>query len=233
VAVVAAYGQILPPAMLEAPTHGCVNVHASLLPRFRGAAPIQHAILAGDAVTGVTIMQMDEGLDTGPMLLRRELSILPEDTAGSLHDRLADLGAAALLDALDKLRRGELVAEAQDSSAASHAGMLRKSDGHLDWSESAKQIQRRVAAMHPWPGAQTSFEGQGLKVHPPVSSDELAHDVAPGTVIEVADAGIRVACGEGSLSLFELQLGGRRRMPVAQFLHGCPIAVGTVLGEVD
>ena len=184
-------------------------------------------------MTGVTIMQMDEGLDTGGMLWTRELPILPEDTAGTLHDRLAELGAEALTEALGRLRRGELSPVKQDDSQASYASMLRKSDGVLDWQDSAEQIQRRIAAMHPWPGAQTSLDGLRLKIHPPIAWEGGAHDAVPGTVIEGADAGIRVACGEGSVSLFELQLEGRRRMPVAQFLRGFPLEAGVRLGEVS
>ena len=232
-AIVAAYGQILPPAMLEAPLHGCINVHASLLPRFRGAAPIQHAILCGDRVTGITIMQMDEGLDTGPMLLRRELEIQSSDTGGTLHDRLAELGSTTLLDALESLRAGALVAEPQDPAQATHAGMLRKSDGRLDWSDSSVDLGRRVLAMHPWPGAQTSLNGLRLKVHPPVSADDSGHSERPGVVLEIGVEGIRVACGSGTLMLGELQLEGRRRMPVSEFLRGSSLTVGTQLGELE
>lgn len=229
-AVVAAYGRILPSRVLHAPRLGCINVHASLLPDYRGAAPIQHAILDGKSETGVTIMQMDEGLDTGAILLQRRTPIATWDTSQSLHDTLADLGAAALLDALDLLARSELVAVKQDESKATIAPLIRKEDGVVVWNEPAVRIHRLVRAMYPWPGASTRHRGAVIKIFPFAQFE--SHDtraIAPGTVLEVSGTGLRVACCQGSVVLTELQLEGRKRLPVREFISGYKIAVGDIL----
>ena len=185
--VVVAYGLLLPQAILDIPTYGCWNVHASLLPRWRGAAPIQRAILAGDRETGVTIMQMDEGLDTGPILLQRSLPIEATSTAATLHDRLAALGAEALLEALEGLERGDLVPRPQPAEGVTYAAKLEKSEALIDWSRTADEIERQVRAFDPWPVAETRFEGEQLRIHAAhaVRGEEVAPDVAPGTIVAV------------------------------------------------
>jgi methionyl-tRNA formyltransferase len=225
--VVVAYGKILPRAVLEAFPRGCVNVHASLLPRYRGAAPIQWAIIDGERETGVSIMQLDEGMDTGPVLLERRLPIAPDDTAGTLHEKLAPLGAEALLEALDGLERGTLAARPQDHAAATHARMLTKEDGEVDWTESARRVADRIRGVDPWPGAYTSLEGERLKLHGPrVAADRGA----PGEVLGVDERGLQVACGDRSVIITEVQAPGRKRMTAAAFASGRPIPPGTRLG---
>lgn len=219
VMVVAAYGLLLPPAVLHLPPHGCLNIHASLLPRWRGAAPIQRAILAGDTETGVTIMQMDEGLDTGDMLLKKTCPIGPGDTAASLHDRLAVLGAEAIVEALAKL--DELVPEPQDESQATYARKLTKEEAIIDWQQSARLIDRQVRAFNPWPVAQTAFDGQILRIWAARPLPEPA-GAAPGTVLAVGKAGVDVACGEGVLRLTRLQPAGGKPMDVQAFVNGRP-----------
>jgi len=224
--VVAAYGRILPVDVLRLPPHGCINVHASLLPRHRGAAPIQWAILRGETVTGVTIMQMDEGMDTGAMLLQRSLAIGEQETYGELQERLAHLGAAALSDALDALARGELIATPQDDAAATMAPKIEKELGRVDWSRPAVEIQRQVRAFNPWPSAFTSANGQLLKLHRAA--------VVPGGGAAGAIAAVHpdllVACGEGRLRLDEVQPGGKPRMAGAAFARGARLAPGDRLG---
>jgi methionyl-tRNA formyltransferase len=236
-AVVAAYGLILPPAMLAAPRLGCLNIHASLLPRWRGAAPIQAAVLAGDAETGITIMQMDEGLDTGPMLLREAVPIGPQTTAASLHNALAEIGGRLILCAL---------AEApppmpQPEAGTSYAPKLTREDGRLDWSLDAAVLDRQVRAFDPWPGTFTLLDGAVLKVLAvrPVAwafdgamgaEDPGVPGVppAPGTVL---DAALTVACGSAALRLMRVQLQGRGAMDAEAFLRGHRVAIGTVLGS--
>lgn len=224
VAVVTAYGKILPPDVLAAPVHGCVNVHASLLPRFRGAAPIQWAIASGDARTGVCLMQMDAGMDTGPVLARAELDILPTDTSASLHDKLAALGADLLRSHLPAYLKGELKPWPQPAEGVVMAPMVKKEDGRLDFHKSAVELERRLRAFYPWPGAYTSLEGALLKVH-------AAHvgqgQGAPGTLLAVGKEGLEVACGQGSLVLTSLQPEGKRVMSAGDFLAARKLVPGT------
>ena len=230
-AVVVAYGLLLPAPILAAPRLGCLNVHASLLPRWRGAAPIQRAILAGDAETGITIMQMDEGLDTGPMLLQDRLPIGGATTAADLHDALAGLGAALILRALAGLARGDLRARPQPEDGVTYAAKLERAEGRLDWRLPAAELARRVRAFAPWPGAFTELPGgkqpDRLKV---LAAEALAVEgpapAAPGTLL--AD-GLTVACGEGALRLLEVQRAGKAAMSAAAFLRGRPLPPGTRL----
>ena len=222
--VVAAYGQILPRAVLEIPRLGCLNIHASLLPRHRGASCIQAAILAGDPESGITVMRMDEGLDTGDILLARNLPIFPDETAGDLHDRLAGLAPGALLESLEQIESGSAVRTPQDSALATYAPKLEKQDGRLDWREPARLLARKVRAMNPWPGAFAKFAGGVLKIH---SAQESGECGIPGTVVAAGPDGIVVAAGEGSLVLREVQLEGRKRLPAADFLRGFPLSAGT------
>jgi methionyl-tRNA formyltransferase len=227
VLVVAAYGLILPQAVLDIPRLGCVNIHASLLPRWRGAAPIQRAILAGDAETGVTIMQMDAGLDTGPRLLEARLPISEEDTAGSLHDKLAVLGAELIVAALRKLGQGELTATPQPAEGASYAAKIEKREAELDWRNSAVELARAVRAFNPFPGAVTQLQGQAVKLWSARPADGRGE---PGTVLAADAAGIVVACGEGALRVAELQKAGGRRLAAADFLRGTRLAPGARFG---
>jgi methionyl-tRNA formyltransferase len=225
--VVAAYGKIFPPALLALPHHGCINVHASLLPKYRGAAPIQWAILRGETITGITIMQMNEGMDTGDVLLQRQTTIDDRETYGELQLRLAELGAAALLEALERLKRGELRPQPQDDRAATMAPMIDKEDGRLDWRRPAVELARVVRAFNPWPSAFTTIDGVLLKIHRARALD--ARTDSPGTVLR-ADETILVGCGEGALQLDELQMAGRKRLPAADFLRGVRLQPGTRLG---
>jgi methionyl-tRNA formyltransferase len=225
IAVVVAYGLILPKAVLAAPRLGCLNIHASLLPRWRGAAPIQRAILAGDGETGITIMQMDEGLDTGPMLLREAVPIGPGTTAQQLHDTLAGLGARLILEALDGVAQGRLAAKPQPPAGATYAKKLRREEGALDWRRPAAQLERAVRAFDPWPGAWFEQGGERLKV----LAAELAlprAGAAPGTVL---DDRLAIQCGEGALRPLSVQRPGRAAQDVDAFLRGHVIAAGTVL----
>jgi methionyl-tRNA formyltransferase len=221
--VVAAYGRIVPKAVLDIPRHGGVNVHASLLPRWRGAAPIQRALLAGDRETGVSIMQMDAGLDTGPVLLRESIPILDEDTAGSLHDRLAHLGGRLVVQALDALEAGRLKSVPQDSEFATYAPKLEARELSVDWRESALATCRRVRALNPSPGASASLRDVKLKIWRCTTAPGQG---APGEVLEADASGLRVACGEGVLSISELQRSGGTRLPCADFLRGFHISTG-------
>lgn len=218
-AVVAAYGLILPESMLAAPRRGCLNIHASLLPRWRGAAPIQAAILAGDTETGVTIMQMDAGLDTGPMLLRGVVPITADTTADDLHDRLAALGATLIVRALDE----DPPAVAQPADGASYAPKLTRADGRLDWRLDAATLERRVRALNPWPGTFTLLDGETLKV---LAATPAVGEGEPGTTLDDA---LLVATGGGGLRLERIQAPGRAAMPAAAFLRGRPVPAGTRL----
>ena len=221
-AVVAAYGLILPPAMLDAPRRGCLNIHASLLPRWRGAAPIQAAILHGDAASGVTIMRMDPGLDTGPMLLAESVPIPSRATAAALHDVLSDLGARLILRAL----REAPAPIPQPAEGATYAARLTRADGRIDWTAPAEVLDRRVRAFDPWPGAWTMLGGEVLKILA-VEADPAPLAQVPGTAL---DAGLRIACGTGSLRLARVQLAGRAAFDVHAFLRGHPVPAGTSLG---
>lgn len=221
VAVVAAYGLILPPAMLAAPRRGCINIHASLLPRWRGAAPIQAAVLAGDAETGITIMQMDAGLDTGPMLLRGTVPIGPTTTSAELHDALAELGAQLVLRTLQE----NPPPEAQPAEGATYAPKLMREAGRIDWAQDAVRIERQVRAFDPWPGTFTTLRGAMLKVLRAEPADGAG---TPGTVL---DRNLAVACGAGALRLTQVQLAGRPAMAADAFLRGQPVAPGSVLGD--
>jgi len=226
--VVVAYGLILPQAVLDAPRFGCWNIHASLLPRWRGAAPIQRAIVAGDTVTGITIMQMEAGLDTGPMLLVRETPIGPRELGGELHDRLSRLGADAIVTAIDEWQAGRIKPVTQPAEGATYAAKLSKAEARIDWTQPAVAIDRRVRAFNPWPVAETTWDGKQLRVWQ-CEPEPLPFGAAPGTVLESAGARIVVATGEGSLRLLQLQVAGRRAMSAAEFLNANSLA-GARLG---
>ncbi|MGC4396734.1 methionyl-tRNA formyltransferase [Hydrogenophaga sp. T2] len=225
--VVAAYGLILPRWVLDAPRLGCLNIHASLLPRWRGAAPIHRAIEAGDAQTGVTIMQMDEGLDTGDMLLHEALPIHPDDTTARLHDRLAPLGGRLIVEALELAACGGLRAEPQPEEGVTYAHKIDKAEAAIDWSLPAATIERRLRAFDPFPGASTTLGGETIKLWAAQPADGAG---PPGTVLDAGEAGIVVACGERALRLTSLQRAGGKRLPAADFLRGFPIARGQRLG---
>ena len=228
VMVVAAYGLILPPSVLAIPPLGCLNIHASLLPRWRGAAPIHRAIEAGDEETGITIMQMDEGLDTGPMLLRQALKIEPDDTTGSLHDRLASLGASLIVDALRRLEEGTLTARPQPEEGVTYAAKIRKEEAALDFRQPSIVLQNRVRAFNPFPGATARFNGVPVKIWQATGNPGGATGQAAGTVLH-ADAahGIVVACGDGTLRIAELQKPGGKRLDAEAFLKGFAMEGGS------
>lgn len=224
VMVVAAYGLILPQAVLQLPRYGCLNIHASLLPRWRGAAPIQRAMLAGDTETGITIMQMDAGLDTGDMLLKKSCLIGAGDTAQTLHDKLAPLGAEAIVAALRLLEQGQLVPVQQDGALATYAAKLTKEEARVNWAEDAAQIARAVRAYNPFPVAHTLFAETPLKILQATALDEPGG--SPGTVLKVEKNGIVVACGKGALRLEVLQRPNAKAMPVAQLVQGFAVKTG-------
>jgi methionyl-tRNA formyltransferase len=224
VMVVAAYGLILPLAVLQMPRFGCLNIHASLLPRWRGAAPIQRAILAGDVETGITIMQMDEGLDTGAMLVKKTCPITVLDSAQTLHDKLAILGAQAIIDALSKLDQGGLTGVVQDATQATYAAKLSKTEAQLDWAQSATQLQRAIRAYNPVPVANSSLHGTPVKIWQASESEEGQGE--PGMVLAVNKQGIVVACGAGALCLEVLQRPNGKSLPAAQFVQGFTVKVG-------
>ncbi|HEY0683518.1 MAG TPA: methionyl-tRNA formyltransferase [Steroidobacter sp.] len=227
--IVVAYGLLLPKNVLDTPRLGCVNIHASLLPRWRGAAPIQRAIQAGDKESGVTIMQMDVGLDTGPMLLERVTPLDPRDTGGTLHDRLARLGAEAVLAAIEAIAAGKATPREQPKEGATYAAKIRKEEALIDWSKPAVEIDRLVRAFNPWPIAETRWNGQQLRVWESLPIDKQT-SAAPGTVVAASDAGIEVATGEGTLQLTRVQAAGRKAMPAADFLRAHR-PEGAVLGS--
>jgi len=226
---VAAFGQILRQDVLHLPAHGCLNVHASLLPRWRGAAPVPAAILTGDEVTGVTIMRMDAGLDTGPILAQREEPIRADDTRATLEERLARLGALLLVETLPAYLAGDLLPRPQPEEGVTYAGQLRKEDGLLDWSRPAVALDRQVRAFTPWPGAFTTWRGRRLKLNRAVPLPGWRGDAPPGTVVALAD-GVAVATGKGALRLEEVQLAGKRPMDVTAFLRGQRDFVDSRLG---
>jgi len=223
--IVVAYGQILPKAVLDIPRYHCINVHASLLPKYRGAAPINKAIIDGETETGVTTMLMDVGLDTGDMLVKRSLDIGKNETAERLHDRLALLGREALAETLQQLCAGTLVAEKQNDELSCYAPMLKKEDGLIDWQKPAEDIHNQVRGLDPWPGAYTFLDSEVLKI----ATTTVAVDVSgePGTILSADKTGVCVACGEGALIIGELQLPGKKRLSAMNFLSGRPLFAGT------
>lgn len=233
--VVVAFGQILPAALLAIPRQGAINVHASLLPYYRGAAPIASAILRGESETGVTTMKMDEGMDTGPILLQRKTEILPDDTAGTLADRLSRIGAELLIETLDRLSEGSLKAIPQDSTRASNAPLLKKEDGRIDWSKSAVEIERQIRAMDPWPGAHTFYQGRLWRLWAAQAIEEAPEGRKEGEkaggIVRADRSGLEVSTGKGYIRISFLQPENRRRMSAAEFLAGHPVEVGTVLSS--
>ena len=240
VLVVAAYGLILPQWVLDLPRLGCMNIHASLLPRWRGAAPIHRAIEAGDAETGVTIMQMDAGLDTGDMLVTERLAIAPTDTTATLHERLAALGGRLMVEALELAACGGLTRTRQPEEGVTYAHKIEKAESTVNWADSATTIARRIRAFDPFPGASTTWRGDPLKMWGATAQpDEIADkdsnesnsNKRQGTVLLISETGISVQTGQGTLTLTHLQRAGGKRLPAADFLRGCPVAVGDVLGD--
>jgi methionyl-tRNA formyltransferase len=226
VAVVVAYGRILPKSVLDAPRLGCVNVHASLLPRWRGAAPIQWSIVHGDPTTGVTLMQMDEGMDTGPILAADATPIQREDDAASLGERLSNMGAELLRRELPRYVAGELTPKPQDDTLATMAPLLQKSDGLIDWDQSAAAVHNQIRGMNPWPGAYTVLGERRIKVHRAVPSTLDPEGASPGEITALDSEGILVACAHGTLEIQELQESGRRRVDARAFISGRGVAVG-------
>ena len=225
VLVVAAYGLILPPWLLDLPRLGCLNIHASLLPRWRGAAPIHRAIEAGDAATGITIMQMDAGLDTGDMLLREALPIAGDDSTASLHDKLVPLGGRLIVEALELAACGGLVRRAQPAEGVSYAHKIDKAEAAIDWRDAAAVIERRLRAFDPFPGATATLRGETIKCW---RGRVVSGAGAPGVVLAVGDDGVTVACGSGALRLTELQRSGGKRLAASAFLLGRPLVAGMV-----
>jgi len=230
VAIVVAYGKILPKDVLEAPPLGCINVHGSLLPKYRGAAPVQWAVIDGEAETGVSIMQLDEGMDTGPVWAERRVAIGPEETSGELLARLAPIGAAALIEALPVIASGTGRPVAQDHARATHAPMLTKADGALDFTRPAGEVAARILGVDPWPGAQAVVRGQVSKLF---RARAVEGDGAPGTVLAIDGDGARIACGTGAVVVRDVQLPGRKRLAAAQVAAGRGIAVGDVLSKPE
>ena len=224
VIVVIAYGKILPKTVLDIPKYGCVNIHGSLLPKLRGAAPIQRAVIDGEEETGVTSMLMDVGLDTGDMLIKESVKILPDETAGELFDRLSKLGTKVLFETLEKIENGTVTREKQDDSLSTYAAMLSKEESVIDWNLSAKSVHNKVRGMNPWPVAVTFFKGKKLKIF---KTKVCEKNGTPGKVISVSPP--IVACGEGSVELLEVQLEGKKLMSAADFFRGQRIAAGDVI----
>ena len=228
--VVVAFGQILPRALLDIPSYGCVNVHASLLPFYRGAAPINWVLINGETETGVTIMLLDEGMDTGDMLLQEKLPIMPTDTVATLHDKLAQSGALLLGKALDELKSTGWTRIPQDHAKATCAPLLKKEDGLIPWHKSAREIYDQIRGMNPWPGCFTYFNGKLFKVFNAEFGDQKAKGL-PGSITEISENGIVVATGTGTLLLKEIQIEGKKRLPVEEFLKGKAIKAGDVLSS--
>lgn len=228
VIVVVAFGQILPKALLDIPPHGCINVHASLLPRYRGAAPLNWCIINGETETGATTMLMDPGLDTGPMLLQQRTPIDENEDIVALHDRMAALGADLLAETLDRLKAGGLVPQPQNDDDTCYAAMLKKEDGLINWHKDARAIHDQVRGMCVWPGAYTFLNDQVLKIFSTRVASGNGH---PGTVLKASKGQLEVACQSGSLLIREVQLAGKKRLDAGSFLAGFPIAEGTVLGS--
>jgi methionyl-tRNA formyltransferase len=228
--LVTAFGQILPKELLHIPRYGCINVHALLLPRYRGAAPINWCIINGETETGITTMQMDEGLDTGEMLLKKVIPIAQDDDAQTLHDQLSVVGAEALAETLDLLITGRLNAEKQDGLLSSYAPMLKKEDGRIDWNREAPDIRNLVRGLTPWPGAFTFLGEKTVKIY---RSRVAGGAGTPGCVLQADRSGLVIACGEGGLLVEELQLEGKKRLSARDFLAGYNILPGTILGNRD
>jgi methionyl-tRNA formyltransferase len=226
--VVAAFGQILPPAILSLPSHGCINIHGSLLPRHRGAAPVPAAILAGDQETGITIMLMDAGMDTGPLLSQSSISIAPDDTTASLTEKLGDLGARLLLDTLPHWMAGKVTPQEQDDSRATYTKLLLREDGRIRWTDTAEDIGRQCRAFYPWPAAFTLWGAQQIQVLRARPAATRFSGEAPGTVVQL-HAQVGVVTGDGLLMLEEVQLAGKRAMPIEDFVRGQRSFVGAVL----
>ena len=227
--IVVAFGQILPKAILDIPKYGCVNVHASLLPKYRGAAPIQWAVINGDAVSGVTTMQMDVGLDTGDMLLKAEVPLAEDETGGSLFDKLSTLGGELLIETMEKIEAGDIHPEKQDDSqAGEYARTLDKALGNVDFSMSAAAIERLIRGLNPWPSAYTFYNGKTMKLWK--AEVVSGTDAKPGEIISVDKQSFTVQTGEGGLRILELQLEGKKRMDAGSFLRGCALNVGEMLG---
>ena len=234
--LVAAYGKLLPKALLDMPKFGCINVHASLLPKYRGASPIQWAVLNGDEKSGVTIMHMAETMDTGDIIMTKEVMLTAEETAGSLHDKLADIGGPLLIEAMDALETGRAPRIRQNEEEATHVRMLDKTMGNLDFSQPAVQLERWIRGLNPWPTAYTKLDGKMLKLWKAevVSTEELAKEVKnqkPGTILAVAKDSFDVLTGDGVLRVKELQLEGKRKMTAEEFLRGFSLEAGTILGR--
>jgi len=227
VIVVVAFGQILPKALLEIPRHGCINVHASLLPRYRGAAPLNWCIINGESETGVTTMLMDIGLDTGPMLLHRSTPIEDNENIVTLHDRMSVMGAELLGETLDGLKSGSIPPREQENDRSCYAPILKKDDGLIEWARDARAIHNQVRGICVWPGAYTFLDGQMLKIYRSRVGNSSGQ---PGTVLQASRGNLEVACLTGSLIIEELQTAGKKRMDAASFLAGCPVAIGSCFG---
>ena len=226
--VVAAFGQILPKSILEMPKHGCINVHASLLPKYRGAAPIQWAVINGDSVTGVTIQQMDIGVDTGDIIVTKELAISDDETGGGLFDKLAVVGAEACLEAMEQIANGTATRTPQNHDEATHVSMISKEFGVIDWNKSAVEIERLIRGLNPWPSAYTKLDGKTFKIWKAAVCAENT-DKKPGTIVAVEKNTLKVQTGEGVLSLLEVQIEGKKRMDAGAFLRGYAVETGTQL----
>ena len=218
VIVVAAYGLLLPPAVLSIPRFGCINIHPSLLPRWRGAAPIQRTIYAGDTKTGVSIMQMEAGLDTGPVLLQREYTLTPEETSQTLHDHLAKLGASALLETLDLLSQNKIQPQPQDNTLATYAQKLSKEEALIDWERPAHELEREIRAFNPWPVAYTSWQGNNVRIWK-AKTIPMKTTVAPRTIVQVSREGIDIATGQDALRLLEIQMAGNKKISIQDFYN--------------
>jgi methionyl-tRNA formyltransferase len=225
---VVAFGQILSREVLAIPSHGSINLHASLLPQYRGAAPINWALIHGEEITGVTTMLIDEGMDTGPILLQRPIDITPEDTSSSLHDKLSPLGAELLVETIHRLRSDDLKPLPQDHAKASYAPRLKKDDGLIDWKKSAQEIHNLIRGLIPWPSAYTRLEGKALKIFDSVVIEEEVNGEA-GEISGVTQEGIRVITGKGSLLIRDVQLQDRKRMKVSEFIQGHRVQTGIIL----
>lgn len=229
--VVVAFGQILPKEILMMPRYGCVNVHASLLPKYRGAAPIQWAVINGEQVTGVTTMRMDEGLDTGDMILKEEVALTPEETGGSLFERLAETGAELCVKTLTAIENGTATYTPQDHKLATHTTMIKKQLGQIDWNKPAEELERLIRGLNPWPSAYTHLNGKTLKIWKASVEGQTERRMEPGVVCEVTKDSIFVQTGQGLLKLLEIQLEGKKRMTTDAFLRGCSVEMGCRLGK--